>query len=241
MKNFFYKNLYKKQTKKTHSINDCTFLKQLKQLEEEDKIKCEAEISLKELGKNLRMLPNNKTPGCDGFTTEFYKFFWKDLKMLLHNSLIHSYKTGILSLDQRRAVLCLLPKLNKDLRYLKHWRPLSILNTDYKLIAKTLATRLQEVIGTIISFDQSGYLKGRFIGENIRTIIDTLQYTSKINTPQYMIFIDFEKAFDSVSWDFLFKTLEAFNFGENFINWVKILYNEPLLSVTNNGYAIFYY
>ena len=52
-----------------------------------------------------------------------------------------------------------------------------------------------------------------------------------------MIFIDFEKAFDSVSWEFLFKILEAFNFGEIFLNWVKILYNEPLLSVTNNGYA----
>ena len=100
-----------------------------------------------------------------------------------------------------------------------------------------MATRLQDVIGNIINFDQSGYIKGRFIGENIRTIIYTIQFSSDVDVPGYMIFLDFEKAFDSISWQFLFTVLEAYNFGEYFINWVKMLYHEPLLCVMNNGFA----
>ena len=142
-----------------------------------------------------------------------------------------------MSLDQRRAILCLLPKAKKDLRFLKNWRPLSILNTDYKLLAKLLATRLQLVIGKLVDPDQSGYIKGRFIGENIRTIIDTINFTNTFDISGYLLFLDFEKAFDSVSWDFLFKVLDSFNFGDNFKKWVKLLYTDPLLAVTNNGYS----
>ena len=209
----------------------------LKKITEDDKKICDSEITIEELGKNLKQLPNNKAPGCDGFTADFYKFFWKDIKYLLFSSLLHSYKIGKLSLEQRRAVLCLLPKGSKDIRYLKNWRPLSLLNTDYKLIAKTLASRLQRVLNEILSRDQSGYIKGRFIGENIRTIIDVLQYSSIHKTPGYVIFLDFEKAFDSISWNFLLKVLEAYNFGKAFIQWIRILYTDPLLCVTNNGHS----
>jgi hypothetical protein len=234
----FYKNLY--QTRNTpleHTLNDCSFIQDSKHLSQGDKEKSDKDKTVEELGKNLRMLPNNKSPGCDGLTAEFYKFFWKDIKNMLFDSFIYSFHSGILSLDQRRAILSLIPKANKDLRHLKNWRPLSLLNTDYKILAKTLATRLQSVVGNIIHADQSGYIKGRFIGENIRTIIDTLQFTSTFDVSGYMIFLDFEKAFDSISWQFLFKALEASNFGDRFIKWIKILYNEPLLCVTNNGYA----
>ena len=97
---------------------------------------------------------------------------------MLFESFLHSFESGLLSLDQRRAVLSLIPKAKKDLRYLKNWRPLSLSNTDYKILAKVMAVRLQAVLSSIISTDQCGYIKGRFIGENIRTIIDTLQFTN---------------------------------------------------------------
>ena len=81
-----------------------------------------------------------------------------------------------------------------------------------------------------------GYIKGRFIGENIRTLLDILEITEKQIDPGVMVFIDFEKAFDTVNWTFLFKTLQYFNFGKNFQNWIKILYSSPTCCVTNNGY-----
>ena len=92
----------------------------------------------------LKSLPNNKAPGSDGFTTEFYKFFWADIKQLVFDSFAYSFHSELLSSDQKRALLTLLPKLGKDLRYLKNWRPLSLLNTDYKILTKLLSVRLQE-------------------------------------------------------------------------------------------------
>lgn len=130
--------------------------------------------------------------------------------------------SGTLSQYQRRAILNLIPKLSiKDLRQLKNWRPLSLLNTDYKILAKTLATRLQNAIQNLISEYKTGCLKGRFIGQNIRTIVNTLDITTMNNIPGFMVMLDFEKAFDSVSWDYLFRTLESFNFGNNFIKWIN--------------------
>ena len=87
---------------------------------------------------------------------------------------------------------------NKDLLQLKNWRP--------KILTKRLANRLQKVIPEIVSEDQSGYIKKWYIGENIRTIIDILEYTALKHKPGLMIFLDFEKAFDTISWTFLSKT-----------------------------------
>ena len=96
------------------------------------------------------------------------------------------------------------------------------MNTDYKILTKLLARRLQKVLPSIISCDQSGYLKGRYIGENIRTIFDIIQYTKFNQISGMMVLVDFEKAFDSISWSFLFESLKAFDFGNSFIKWIKV-------------------
>ena len=114
---------------------------------------------------------------------------------------------------------------------------MSLLNRDYKILTKLLANRLQKVLPLLIKDDQTGCLKGRFIGENIRKIIDIFENTSSLADPGLAVFLDFEKAFDTVSWQFLKKTLKNFNFGKNFIKWIDIIYNRPLCCVTNNGKA----
>ena len=198
-------------------------------------------MNLEELGKALKELSNDKTPGTDGFTTNFYKFFWPDIKYLLYDTFCYSFEMGLLSCNQRRGLLNLIPKANKDLRFLKNWRPISILNTDYKILAKALASRLQEVLPNLINKDQVGYIKGRNIGENIRMIDDIMKYTELKHLPGYIILIDFEKAFDSVSWEFLLNSLSSLNFGENFIKWIKIMYKSIESCVTNNGYSSKYF
>ena len=126
-------------------------------------------------------MANDKTPGLDGFTTNFYKFFWPDRRKILHASYICSFEQGQLSSEQRIGVLSLIPKKEKDLRYLKSWRPVSLLATDYKILAKTLAIRLQEVITKLINTDQVGYIKGLYISQNVRTIEDIILYTYEYN------------------------------------------------------------
>ena len=88
-----------------------------------------------------------------------------------------------------------------------------------------------------MSEDQVGYIKGRQLGDNCRKILDIFEFTEEIPDPGYVLFLDFEKAFDSVSREFMCKTLRAFNFGETFLKWIKILYKDPLCITTNNGHA----
>ena len=233
----FYQKLYTDNTLK-NCDDDCEFFNHtFPELSQEELDHCDKELTIEEIGKGLKDLPNNKAPGTDGFTADFYKFFWPDIKTYVYNSFMYAFDTGKLSVEQRRAILTLLPKGEKDIRYLKNWRPLSLLNTDYKILTKTLATRLQKVIPKLVSPDQTGCVKGRYIGENIRILFDVLEYTSKQNISGVIAFLDFEKAFDSVSWKFLKKSLEKFNFGPYFRKWVNIIYNEPESAVINNGHA----
>ena len=130
----------------------------------------------------------------------------------------------------------LIPKGNKDKRLLKNWRPISLLNVDCRIMAKALATRLQKVIPSVINSDQVGYIKRRYIGDNIRTILDILEITKKELVPGLLFMIDFEKSFDTVSWQFLYETLDYFNFGPIFKHYINLLYTSPECCVTNNGF-----
>ena len=92
-------------------------------------------------------------------------------------SLKYAYKNGKLSIDQQRGIINLIPKKDKDHRLLKNWRPISLLNTDYKIITKALANRIKKALPSVINPDQVAYLENRFIGQNIRTIMDFMGYT----------------------------------------------------------------
>ena len=198
---------------------------------------CDQEINENECKKALLELKNNKTPGCDGLPVEFYKFFWNKVKCLILDSFHWSFKNKQLSLDQKRGIINLVPKPGKDLCQLKNWHPISLLNVDYKILTKILANRLQSCLDEIIYSDQVGYIKNRFIGENIRTTVDMMTYCKMKKVPLLITQIDFEKAFDSLSWDFMLKCLKKFNFGDSFISWVEILYNGIESCVINNGKA----
>ena len=181
-------------------------------------------------------MSNDKSPGLDGFTTNFYKFFWIDIKEMVYDSFQFALKQGKLGDSQRRGVISLIPKKEKDLRYIKSWRPVTLLPTDYKILAKTLAKRLQTVVSSLVSSDQVGYIKGRYLSQNVRLIEDIIAYTSKSSLSGLLVLIDFQKAFDTVEWDFLFNTLKSYNFGPIFQSWIKLLYTEVSSCTINNGY-----
>ena len=140
----------------------------------------------------------NKSPGTDGLPAEFYKIFWDDVKPFLINALNHGYAKGHLSITQKRGMITLVPKKNKPAILLKNWRPITLLNCDYKIAAKSIANRVKKVLPKIINNDQTGFLKNRAIGENIRLIDSIIKYTNTKQMPGLLLFIDFEKAFDSL-------------------------------------------
>ena len=197
---------------------------------------CDQMIQTEEISKAVQDLPNNKSPGPDGIPIEFYKKFWCSISDILFDSFKNSFETGQLSPSQKRGVITLVPKKDKDLTDLKSWRPLSLLNTDYKILAKLLANRLRPVLSDIINPDQIGYMKNRFCGENTRLIADVIDFCNLTSKPGIVLLADFEKAFDTINWHFLDKALQLFGFGKVFCKWIDILYKDIESCVTNNGY-----
>ena len=106
-----------------------------------------------------------------------------------------------------------------------------------KIASKALTLRLENVPQKKISADQRAYVKGRNIFDAVQSIGDIMNYTKLRNIPGIIVAIDFKNAFDSLSWSFLFKILEKFNFGQSFINWVRIFYTDISSCIMKNGIA----
>ena len=162
----------------------------------------------------LKNMKNNKSPGSDGFTAEFFKFFWNDLKTFILRAIHCIFTKREFPISLRLGIILCLPKGDKPRQDLKNWRPITLLNVFYKLVSGCLSYRLKKVLNSIISETQSGFMKGRYIGENTRFIYDLMAYTEFKNIPGLLVLIDFEKAFDSISWSFIYKVLEYFGFGK---------------------------
>ena len=189
----FYKQLYTESEYNSDFENE--FLSEtLPQISNNDKILCDNEISLIECCKALEKMKGNKSPGTDGLTAEFYQYFWNEISDLVLSSFKTAFTKKVLSCEQKRGVIRLIPKKDKDLTDVGNWRPISLLNTDYKIIAHVLANRLQQALPDIISKDQSGYLKNRNISLNIRTIYDIINDKENKDSSAFLAFIDFKKA-----------------------------------------------
>ena len=106
---------------------------------------CEGHVTEQELNKALFSMENNKSLGLDGLSTNFYKHFWNILGQELTNILNFAYENGSLALSQRRGVISLVFKKG-DRTKLKNWRPITLLNTDYKILTKALGNRLQQTL-----------------------------------------------------------------------------------------------
>ena len=179
---------------------------------------------------------NNKSPGSDGLSVEFYKIFWNDIKPFLLNSLNFSLDKNCLTDLQQQSIITLLPKKGNDTLSLNNWRPVSLLNVDYKIASKTVANRIKSLLNNIISNAQTGFLKGRYIGENVRLLEEVINTVNENNNPGLIFFSDFNKAFDNLDHAFIFKCLRHFGFSDYIIQWVKLFYNNAKSRITNNGY-----
>ena len=130
---------------------------------------------------------------------------------VVRNSRNYSYQCGELTVLQNQSIISLIPKSAKDITILENWRPISLLNVDYKIATKAIANRLKHVLPNIINNSQTGFLKGRYIGENIRILFELLDYVEENEIPGMVFFSDFEKALDSIDHEFLMKCLKHFN------------------------------
>ena len=238
----FYSSLFERKISK--SKNDCNeFLNtlQLPVISQQHKNDCDKALTMKDLEDALFKMSVGKSPGNDGLTVEFFKCFWDDIKTVFFSSVCYSRTVGELSSSQRQAIIKLIEKKDKDKRYIENWRPISLLNIDTKIISKSLASRFIPVLATIISSDQTAYVKGRYIGESIRLLSDVLDASERYNIPGFILTVDLQKAFDSIDHYFLIACLEKFGFGTNFLAWISILLNKNESCVSNGGHTTQYF
>ena len=237
----FYETLY--TSNQEVNQNEVAYFMQtnVPSLDHDLKRACDGKVSIEECKKVLGMFGNNKSPGNDGLTIEFYRQFWNIISTPLIQCFNYSYDHGELSHSQKQAIISLLEKDGKDRLYIKNWRPISLLNVDYKILTKTLSNRVKLVLPHIININQTGYVEGRKLCYSVRLVQDIMEYTKIKNTSGILLQIDFEKAFDSIEWNFLIKALEKFNFGESFIKWVKVIYTNISSCIINNGICTPYF
>ena len=234
------KNFYEKLYSFKENISDidlhCLLSDQdLNKLSKEHADSLEGLLTYEELSNALKCTKNSKSPGSDGFSAEFFKCFWEDIGHFVLKSLNYAFVNGELSITQKLGIISCIPKGDKPKRFLSNWRPISLLNIVYKLASTCISERIKRVLHYLISEDQTGFMSGRYIGDNIRILYDILYYTEAQNIPGMFLRVDFEKAFDSVSWSFIHKTLDFFGFGTDIKRWISVFYQNIKASVIVNG------
>ena len=192
--------------------------------------------TLKEVSEAVANLPNNKVGGTDGIPIDFYKMFWPKLKKFIHNLILEIIEVKKMHLSARRGIISLLEKIEKNPLFLKNWRPLSLLNSDYKIFAKILATRLQIVLPKCIDKSQTGLIKSRYIGENIMKLLSLMEYCERNQKSSIVLSIDFEKAFNKLEWAATTAVFKKLGFPQEFCDMADILHTETYSCTMNNGY-----
>ena len=191
-------------------------------------------LMTKKLENVFKKMKNNKTTGINGISCKFLKVFWSKLENLITRALNHCFEKGMLSTMLRKCVITCVPKGNKGKTQLKNWRPISLLCVTYKLASGAIANILKQTLGHVISQSQTGFIEGRQISDSTQLIYNIMHFTEVKNKTGLLI--DFEKAFDSISWNFLYKALSYFGYCENFVKWVNIFNTNVNAHVIQCGY-----
>ena len=218
----FFRGVFTEQMVQTMNGDELSLLPRLTS---EQHNACDLPLSESELKQAVFGMRSSSSPGPDGFTAPFYKVFWLEIKNLLLQAIREIERDESMPPEMHASITILIPKKGKDPKKVENLRPISLLNVVYKIVTKTIATRLAKVIPDLIDRDQTGFIKGRFIGENIRLILDILYETEYHEIPGLLLFCDWKMAYDSVNWDYLKVVVEAYGFGTAFRSWINILYD----------------
>jgi hypothetical protein len=180
-------------------------------------------------------MSNGKSPGADGLTVKFYVKFWVHLVDDLHKSISHGLKKGKVSVSQRRSVIRLIAKKGKDQADIKGWRPISLLDTDTKILAKCLANKLKEVCEEVIGPEQLVYVNGRVLQDGHLLVGRVLELAREGRIKGLIATVDFKGAFDNIAHQAVWDSLHHMNCGEGLIAQIKKLYNGANSGVLNYG------
>lgn len=198
-------------------------------------------VSELEIKRAMDAIKGDKAPGPDGFCADFYHKNWDIVGPDVVQAVTQFFEKGYMLREWNSTAISLAPKTNAPVS-IKDFRPITCCNVTYKCITKILVTRLQPLLPVLISPNQSAFIKGRSIVDNILLMQEKVKdYHKNQGSPRCALKIDIQKAYDSVAWEFLFDVMEGMEFPGLFISWVKQCVSTAMFSIVINGELIGYF
>uniref|UniRef100_A0A670IGH0 Reverse transcriptase domain-containing protein n=2 Tax=Podarcis muralis TaxID=64176 RepID=A0A670IGH0_PODMU len=232
----YFKKLYTQGPQNEEDIDKFLDKYGLQKISHQSKIDLNQRITEQEIEDAIQNMQLGKSPGPDGLTSRYYKSLKEWLIQPLKevcNEILEGKKAPE---SWKEAYISLIPKTETEKTQLKNYRPISLLNVDYKIFADILAKRFKKVLMEKIHKNQAGFLPKRHLADNVRNIIDILEKLEvNINTKAVLIFVDAEKAFDNISWSFMIKNLQGMGVGQGFENGIAAIYSEQKAKLIVNN------
>ncbi|KAF8733041.1 hypothetical protein HU200_015400 [Digitaria exilis] len=219
------------------SVADCPIHMDLAAvgIEQLDLTHLELPFTEEEVWSTIKSMPREKSPGPDGFTVEFYGAAWRIIKHDIMRAFEFFYATNRGQLHRLNgAFVTLLPK-KPDARTPSDYRPISLIHSFAKLVAKVLANSLAPSLHTLVSINQSAFIKARSIHENFKLVELSAKALHRARKPSLLLKLDISKAFDTVDWVFLLQVLMAMGFGSRWRDWISALVSTASTSILLNG------
>lgn len=177
---------------------------------------------------------NSKCPGPDGFNFRFIKEFWETMKGDICRFVNELHQNGRLPKGSNSAFISLIPK-KENPQHLGDFRPISLVGCMYKILAKILARRLNRVLPYVIDDRQSAFIRGRNILHSVLVVNETLDEVKRKKKGGIFLKVDFEKAYDSVSWNYILYMLQRMGFCSQWVKWIAECLRSARASVLVNG------
>ena len=174
-------------------------------------------LTMEEVTDAMKQLPSGKSPGVDSIPSEFYQELWADIEVDIFNFVSKSIQQCSLAAELNISKIALLPK-SEDRLLIQNYRPISLLTTLYKIVAKVYANRMKPLLHNWILPSQTGFVPNRCILDNIFLAFETIAWTKENQQELSMLLLDFEKAYDRVNWTFLREVMEKMGFHPTWIN-----------------------
>ena len=192
-------------------------------------------LSSQEVSKALKALAKDVCPGLDGLGVQWYIQYWDLIGDGLTKAYQHILDSGNMPQEWNEGLIYMIPKTNGQLEELRNWRPITLLNVIYKILAKTIARRLQPYLSELIHDSQTGFIQERSIFDNIFLFWEMVAFAEVHKQDLAVLFLDFEKAYDRVDWDFMEGTLLRMGFPNIWIRGVAALYRNAHSSLLFAG------
>ncbi|GKV35665.1 hypothetical protein SLEP1_g43906 [Rubroshorea leprosula] len=205
-----------------------------KQISSQQAERLSASFSEDEIKKAVWDCSSSKAPGPDGFNFRFFREFWETIKKDVVGFLQEFQKYGKLVSGLNASFITLIPKVSNPQK-IEEYRPISLIGAMYKIVAKLLANRLKEVISYVIGEHQMAFVEGRQLTEAVVMANEIIDEARKKNLNSFILKMDFEKAYDKVSWSFLDYMMSRFGFDKTWRGWILECLQTSSVSVLVNG------